>query len=105
MVGPLVLSVAAMVAASPTLKVVDRDPLVVRGDHFRAGEHVTVTALTGLGPRVVRTTARNGVFRVTFRLPDQACAAPRAIRARGDLGSLVTLPLPGPRICVPPPRD
>lgn len=93
------------VIARPALEIVDRQPLVVRGKGFRPGERVTVTALTGLGPRVVRTTARGGTFRVTFRLPDQPCAAARLIRARGSLGSTAQLRLAPSRACVPPPRD
>lgn len=90
---------------APALRVLDRDPLVVRGESFRPGERVVVTAFTGLGPRSVRTTARGGVFRVAFRLPDQPCAGARAVRARGSLGSTATLRLAPAGACVPPPRD
>lgn len=89
----------------PTLKLVDREPLVVRGEQFRPGERVTVTASTGLGPRTVRTTAYRGAFRATFRLPNQPCAAAWLVRARGSLGSTATLRLAQSSACIPPPRD
>lgn len=106
------LAVGAVAVALPSagggpvasLRMLDRDPLVIRGDGFVAGEHVSVTALTGLGPRVVRATARAGTFRVTVRLPDQPCAGAFAIRARGDRGSVAVMRLPQPSPCVPPPR-
>jgi hypothetical protein len=87
-----------------TLRVLDRQPLVVRGQGFKPGERVTVTALTGLGPRVVRTTAVRGAFRVELRLPAQPCAAAFAVRARGNRGSEALRTFDG-RPCVPPPRD
>jgi hypothetical protein len=100
-----VLAGSAAEASSPALRMLDRDPLVVRGDGFVHGERVTVTALTGLGPRTVHATARNGTFRVTVRVPDQPCAAAFAVRARGSDGSAATMRLPEPPPCVPPPRD
>jgi hypothetical protein len=92
-------------AAQPTLRLVDRQPLVVRGEGFRPGERITLVAATGLGPRMIRTTSRNGTFRATFRLADQPCAAAFAVRARGDRGSVAILRMPDSRPCVPPPRD
>jgi hypothetical protein len=89
----------------PTLKLVDRQPLVVRGDGFRAGEKITLIATTGLGPRIIRMTSRNGSFRATFRLAEQPCAAAFAVRARGDRGSVAILRLARSKPCVPPPRD
>lgn len=104
--GALLLALAAPAASPrPVLKLVDREPLVVRGESFRPGERVTVTAFTGLGPRVVRTTAYRGAFRATFRLPAQPCAAAWLVRARGSLGSTAALRLAQSGICVPPPRD
>lgn len=96
---------ATAAAPRPTLKLVDRQPLVIRGESFRPGERVTITAQTGLGARVIRTTARSGVFRVAFRLPDQPCAAAWLIRARGSLGSTAALRLAQSSACIPPPRD
>jgi hypothetical protein len=90
--------------AHATLRVLDQEPLVVRGQGFRPGERVTVTALTGLGPRVVRTTAVGGGFKVEIRLTAQPCATAYAVRARGNRGSEALRTL-GSRFCVPPPRD
>jgi len=108
MVDPVSLAAVALlgfpVSAQPSLRVLDRHPLVVRGEGFRAGERVTVTALTGLGPRVVGTTAARGTFRVTFRLPAEPCAGARAVRAHGSLGSVAVKTI-GPGTCTPPPRD
>ena len=92
-------------AAQPTLRLVDRQPLVVRGEGFRPGERITLVAATGLGPRMTRTTARNGSFRATFRLADQPCAAAFAVRARGDRGSVAIMRMPESRPCIPPPRE
>jgi len=96
----------AYAATTPTLRVVAQQPLTVRGEGFRGGERVTVTALTVLGlPKriVVRSTSR-GRFGVAFRLPAQPCGKGFAVRAIGSLGSRATLMVPG-RACVPPPID
>ena len=105
-VAALMLALAATAASPrPVLTLVDREPLVIRGEGFRLGERVKVTAFTGLGPRVVRTTAYRGVFRATFRLPDQPCAAAWLVRAGGSLGSTAAMRLAVSRACVPPPRN
>ena len=97
---------AAGTSAKPSLRVVDRSPLVVRGVDFRAGERVTVTALTGLGPRIARVTAVNGRFRVAFSVPTRGCAAAWAVRAKGTLGSAVLMRLAEQSTsCIPPPVD
>jgi hypothetical protein len=91
-------------AATPTLVLETRTPLVVRGVGFAPGERVTVTALTLAGPRrvLVRASA-TGRFRA--RLPGgQACGQALAVRARGERGSVATLRLVA-RPCVPPPID
>src|SRR3954447_25054389 len=102
--GAVAAALPSAGGGSPSLRMLDREPLVVRGDGFVPGERVSVTALTGLGPRAVRTTARAGTFKVTLRLPDQPCAAAFAVRARGDGGSVAMMRLPQPPPCVPPPR-
>ena len=90
-------------ARTPTLKVVDMNPLVVAGTGFAARERVTVTVLTGLGPRVQRTYASvTGAFRVQFRLFTQPCGRPFAVRARGTSGEAAIARLTAPP-CVPPP--
>jgi len=90
--------------ATPTIAIVDRAPLVVRGTGFRTGETVWLTATGGLGPVVVRTTAVGGSFRVFVKVLARPCGGPTVIRARGSRGSVAAATLPG-AICVPPPRD
>jgi hypothetical protein len=94
---------AAQAGTVPTLRLVTVQPLVVRGESFRPGEQVVVTALTALGPKriVVRATAR-GRFGATFRLPDQPCGKAFAVRAVGSASRPATLAVPRPP-CVPPP--
>ena len=90
-------------AATPKLKLVGTQPLVVRGESFRPGERVVVTALTPTGPKriVVRATVR-GRLGATFQLPGQPCGKAFAIRATGGLGSRAVLAVPSSP-CVPPP--
>ena len=96
---------AAQVERTPKLRVVAAAPLVVAGSDFAAGERVTVTAVTLLGPRIRRTTATSaGTFRVRFAGVTQPCGKPLAIRARGAAGSIATMRLKAPP-CVPPPVD
>jgi hypothetical protein len=90
--------------AAPSLAIVDRAPLVVRGTGFRSGETVRLTATGGLGPVVIRTTAVGGSFRVSLKVLAAPCGGPTVIRARGSRGTVAAATLPG-KICVPPPRD
>jgi hypothetical protein len=105
------IGVAALVVPTtqagmtPKLRLVTAQPLAVRGEAFRPGERVVVTALTSIGARrvVVRATAR-GRFGATFRLPNQPCGKAFAVRAVGAASRSATLVVPGPP-CVPPPID
>jgi hypothetical protein len=98
---------AAHAATTPRLRVVAQQPLTVRGEGFRRGERVTITALTarGLSKRIVVRSTSRGRFGVTVRLPAQPCGGGFAVRAIGSLGSRATLMVPGGRVCVPPPVD
>ena len=102
----LVLSAPAG-AAAPTLRVAGRTPLVLEGRGFKAGEHVRVSLITGLGPRFQRATVTAaGSFRVAYRVPLAGCGKPFAARARGDYGSTAFVVLGKAARCVPPPpRD
>jgi len=100
----LVATLSASAASKPALRMLDRQPLVVRGEGFQAGERVRVTALTGIGPRFATVTAVDGRFRVAFRLPGTGCSSARGVIARGSGGSVATMALDG-GVCVPPPRD
>jgi len=90
-------------ATTPKLRLIGTQPLVVRGESFRPGERVVLTALTPIGPKrlVVRATAR-GRLGATFRLPSQPCGKAFAIRATGLLGSRAVVAVPSAP-CVPPP--
>ena len=106
-IGVTALAVpAAQAGTAPTLRLVTVQPLVVRGDAFRPGERVVVTAMTPVGPKrvVVHATAR-GRFGAMFRLPNQPCGKAFAVRALGGRSNRpATLAVPGPP-CVPPPID
>jgi hypothetical protein len=93
----------ATAATTPRLRLVWTQPLVVRGESFRPGERVVVTALTPIGPKriVVRATVR-GRLGATFRLPNQPCGKAFSIRAKGSLGSRAVIAVPSAP-CVPPP--
>lgn len=94
-----------VIVRSPTLRVVSATPLIVAGSGFEARERITVTALTSLGPRIVRTRATEaGRFRAQLGVFTQPCGKPFAVRARGAGGSVAMLRLETPP-CVPPPRD
>jgi len=87
-----VVSAAHAVAGSvggsgPTLRFVERHPLVVRGVGFHPSERVTVRAPNVV--RVVRTSA-TGVFRADLGvLPADRCSV--GIVARGALGDRAQL--------------
>jgi hypothetical protein len=101
-------AVAAAVAPAqavrePALHVVRERPLVIAGRGFGAGERVALTALTSLGPRIVRVRASAaGRFTARFALFTQPCGRPFAVRARGSAGSVALIRLAAPP-CVPPP--
>ena len=94
---------AGTAATAPKLRLVWTQPLVVRGEAFKPGERVVVTALTPIGPKriLVRATVR-GRLGATFRLPNQPCGKAFSIRAIGSLGSRAVLAVPSAP-CVPPP--
>jgi hypothetical protein len=94
----------ALSSAKPSLRVQSKGAVVV-GSHFRAGEMVTVTLVTGTGARKARVNAAGGVVRVGFRVPAQGCGAAYAVSARGASGTAATLVFADPPVCVPPPRD
>ena len=100
----LAVAVDATATTGPSLRVVARTPLVLEGRGFHPQEHVTVTVITGLGPRVARAVAVRGTFKVSLRVRSSGCGGAYAVRAAGNLGSRAMLLL-GKSICVPPPRD
>jgi hypothetical protein len=78
--------------AKPTLRIVQSAPSKVRGQHFRPGEAVRVTA----GKRTLRTTANgNGTFVVT--IPGSSRCDGSRVLARGSAGSYAVVKvLPSP---------
>jgi hypothetical protein len=85
-------------AAAPKLRLVDRDPLQVRGSRFAAGERVRVTATnvttSKATARVVRTTGR-GTFSVRLgRWGRCAAIIVKAVGAGGDRATLMVRPPP-----------
>lgn len=92
------LSTATAAPATPSLAVVARQPLVVRGLHFRAHEWVRLSALAdGVVLKRVRAT-RAGNFVATLPSIEFGRCAGFGIRASGSLGSRASfglkLPLP-----------
>jgi hypothetical protein len=88
---------ASLGHAAPTLRVVTRHPVVVRGAHFRAAERVTVRVRHVV--RVVHST-ETGAFRVRLGTPTDRCTSwIVAVGARGDSARVM---LRGPRAqCAP----
>jgi hypothetical protein len=83
-------------AAKPTLRIMHSKPAKVRGEHFRAGEVVRVTA----GKRTLATRANgDGTFVVT--IPGAGRCESTRVLARGSAGSYVIVKLlPSPE-CLP----
>jgi len=83
-------------AVKPTLRVTGSAPLEVRGNHFRSGESVRLTA----GKRSLRTKANgNGTFVVTLPGSDR-CNTVRVL-ARGTAGSYAVVKLLPSPACMP----
>ncbi len=71
-----------------------KQPLVVRGVHFRAFERITVTVV-GVPRQVKRVTgSRTGSFRVTFDRAIVSHCGGFGIRAAGAKGSTAVLKVP-----------
>lgn len=105
-IGAAALAVpAAQSGTVPKLRLVTVQPLVVRGESFRSGERVTITALTASGSsRVLVRVSSAGRFKATVRFIARPCGTSLGVRAVGSLGSRATLRLPGVP-CIPPPVD
>ena len=83
-------------AARPTLRIVHSKPTKVRGEHFRPGEAVRVTA----GKRTLGAKANgDGTFVVT--IPGASRCESTRVLARGSAGSYAVVKLlPSPE-CLP----
>ena len=93
-----VLADAATGATQPSLSLLNRHPVVLRGLGFRAGEKIRVTMTTTIAAtraRIVYASTR-GAFTVRFtNLSIPRCGGAYA-RARGNTGSVATLKIPLP---------
>jgi hypothetical protein len=94
------LGAAPEARRTPALRLADREPLTLRGVHFRTRElvRVRVTADSGTRTRRVRTTA-TGSFVSQFGVVLDRCSALYAV-AVGSRGSRATLKMPQP-LCPP----
>jgi hypothetical protein len=100
------LAIALMAAASatasttaqtarPTLTLVHRMPLTVRGAHFRSGERVHLTATAGTtSAAATTTTTRTGQIVARFDYAPPICTriVVRAAGRSGDRATLVVKP-------------
>lgn len=105
----IVLLLAAGIAASSaggtsqkqTLRIVERDPLALRGEGFRPRERVWVTLLAPVTERKLTRATATGSFRVTFLdVSTTRCDLVRAVAVggAGRRGMLKLLPSPA---CMP----
>jgi hypothetical protein len=81
--------------ARPTLKLVQRMPLIVQGAHFRPGERVSLTATAGTtSAAATTTTTRTGRIVARFDYAPPLCTriVVRAAGRRGDRATLVVRP-------------
>jgi hypothetical protein len=84
------LAAAAGAAATPTLRLVNMSPLVVRGTAFAPREAVTVSSPYG---RIQTRATATGAFVVRFGGVPR-CSSGGVVLARGAHGERVTLRLP-----------
>ena len=101
----LAVASTSAAAASPSLRVVDREPLVARGVGFRPGEAVVLTAAIPRWRQVRHVRAsRVGRLLVRFAVPAGRCGDLVKITAVGSRGSRArTATVLRP--CVPVPID
>jgi hypothetical protein len=97
----LALAAATASAADlrPALRVVDRQPLVVRGVHFRPHERVRLTGAAIRPASVTTTAAGSFVVRLT-QTSDDRCSGVMLLVAVGAAGDRAVLKLPQPE-CPP----
>ncbi|MDF2749290.1 MAG: hypothetical protein K0T00_465 [Gaiellaceae bacterium] len=91
---------AAATVKVPALRVLDADPLVVRGSGFKPGERVLVRATGRTEPLAKRVRAsRTGVFTVRFDALYDYCLGVNLVRATGTRSGDVRI-RPSKRFCV-----
>lgn len=105
LIGLIVLALAGVAQAAPSLRPLEEAPLVVRGAGFQPRELVILKAFRRDGDPLVRRTvaSRAGTFTVRFAVALDPCAGTgivRAIGAKGSRARLLASPLR--RACVAP---
>jgi hypothetical protein len=98
--GGIAVSGASGTSQKQTLRIVDRDPLVLRGEGFRSRERVRVTLSAPVAARKFTRATVSGSFRVTFlQVSATRCDTIRVVVV-GGAGSRVLKLLPAPA-CMP----
>jgi hypothetical protein len=87
---------AAGSGAEAALRLVDRNPLVVKGTGFASHENVRVTLVGGERTNTRARADDHGTFVVTFPMASSRCDLARVIAVRSGGGRVVLklLPLP-----------
>src|SRR5687767_10698631 len=100
-VSGIAVSSAAGTPQKQTLRVVDRDPLTLRGEGFRTRERVRVTLSAPVAEHKFARATAFGTFRVTFlEVSTTRCDMVRAVAVggQGSRGTVKLLPAPA---CAP----
>jgi hypothetical protein len=96
----IAVSSASGTSQKQTLRIVDRDPLALRGDGFESRERVRVTLSAPVAARKFTRATTSGSFRVTFEdVLATRCDMVRVVVV-GRAGSRVLKFLPAPA-CMP----
>jgi hypothetical protein len=97
--------VAGMSSRSASLRIVDRDPLVLRGTRFEPGERVRLLIVTSKPYEKRVRAGEGGAFMARFRALSRECGR-ISIQAVGNHGSRAEAGIRG-RVCQPTvdPRD
>jgi hypothetical protein len=96
--APLAVPAAS---ARPTVRVIDLQPFTIRGQHFRPGERLIVTANVGRSYTRTIRASRAGSFTASFAAHADPCTAYN-IRVLRSAGRTVTLAKRAPPGCAAP---
>ena len=93
---------SANAGTSPSLRLLDRSPLTVRGDHFTPRERVRVTATAdGKVTRVAMRVSASGTFRAVLEtVTVDRCSLVRVVAVGGSGRHAQIKMLPSP-MCMP----
>ncbi len=103
------LGVAVAIAATPavaqpqqpSLRLIDRSPLIVQGLHFKTGERVRIEVLSEQGEAQRVTATRYGSFTTRFDEVRVGRCDALWVRATGSKGSVAVLKTAAPAACLP----